>query len=73
MLKDHWCYIIVRKANAAYKDKSDDENDNFYEKQEPVFDHTSKYHMKILLGDFNLKKGQMITSRSAEMWCSTIC
>ena len=30
----------------------------FYEELEQVFDHFSKYHMKILLGDFNAKVGR---------------
>jgi len=31
--------------------------DSFYEELEQVFDHFAKYHMKILLGDFNAKVG----------------
>jgi exonuclease III len=29
--------------------------DSFYEELEPVFDKFPKYHMTILLGDFNVK------------------
>jgi hypothetical protein len=29
--------------------------DSFYEELEQVYDHFLKYHMKILLGDFNEK------------------
>jgi hypothetical protein len=32
--------------------------DRFYEKLEQVFDKFPKYHMKILLGDFNAKVGR---------------
>jgi hypothetical protein len=32
--------------------------DNFYEEVERVFDKFPKYHMKILLGDFNAKVGR---------------
>ena len=32
--------------------------DSFYEELEQVFDHFPKYHMKILLGDFNAKVGR---------------
>jgi hypothetical protein len=32
--------------------------DSFYEELESVFDKFSKYHMKILLGDFNAKVGR---------------
>jgi hypothetical protein len=31
MLKDHWYNIIVRNANAALEDESDDAYDNIYE------------------------------------------
>ena len=31
--------------------------DNFYEELEQVFRHFPKYHMKILLGEFNAKVG----------------
>jgi hypothetical protein len=30
----------------------------FYEELEQVFDHFPKYHMKMLLGDFNAKVGR---------------
>jgi hypothetical protein len=40
------------------EDKSDDTNNNFYEKLEYVFDQFPNYHMKILLGEFNAKAGQ---------------
>ena len=32
--------------------------DSFYEELEQVFDHFPRYHMKILLGDFNAKVGR---------------
>jgi hypothetical protein len=32
--------------------------DSFYEELERVFDKFHKYHMKILLGDFNAKAGR---------------
>jgi hypothetical protein len=32
--------------------------DIVYEEQEEVFDQFPKYHMKILLGDFNIKGGR---------------
>jgi len=37
------------------EEKSDDLKDSFYEEKEHDFDHFPKYHMKILLGDFNAK------------------
>ena len=44
--------------HATSKDKSDDSKDSFYEELEQVFDHFPRYHMKILLGDFNAKVGR---------------
>ena len=41
--------------HAPSEEKSDDSKDGFYEELEQVFDHLPKYHMKILLGDFNVK------------------
>ena len=35
--------------------KSDDSKDSFYEELEQVFDHFPKYHMKIILENFNAK------------------
>jgi hypothetical protein len=32
--------------------------DSFYEELECIFDIFPKYHMKILLGDFNVKEGR---------------
>jgi hypothetical protein len=32
--------------------------ENFYKESEQFFDHFPKYHMKILLGDFNAKLGR---------------
>jgi hypothetical protein len=39
-------------------EKSDDSKDSFYQKLQQVFDDFPKYHMKILLGDFNAKVGR---------------
>jgi hypothetical protein len=40
------------------EDKTDDVKSSFYEESEPVFDKFPKYHMKILVGDFNAKVGR---------------
>jgi exonuclease III len=37
------------------EDKINDIKDRIYEELEHVFDKFPKYHMKILLGDFNVK------------------
>jgi exonuclease III len=58
MLRGRWCYIIVLNVHAPIEDKTDDEKVSFYEELERVFDKFPKYHMKILLGDFNAKVGK---------------
>jgi len=45
-------------VHAPWLEKSDDSKDSFYEELEQVFHNFSKYHMKILLGDFNEKLGR---------------
>jgi hypothetical protein len=52
-LRGRWYYIIVLNVHAPT-----DTKDSFYEELEGVFDQFSKYHMKILLGDFNPKVGR---------------
>jgi hypothetical protein len=46
-----WCHIIVLNVYTPTEDKSEDVKDSFYDK-------FPKYHMKILLGDFNAKVGR---------------
>jgi exonuclease III len=58
VLRGRWCNIIVLNAHAPTEEKCDDSKDSFYEELEGVFDHFRKYHMKILLGDFNAKVGR---------------
>jgi hypothetical protein len=41
-------------------DKIEDSKDSFYEKLERVFDKFPKYHMNILLRDFNAKVGKEV-------------
>jgi hypothetical protein len=45
-------------VHAPSEDKGDDSKDSFYEELEQVFDHYPRYHMKILLGDLNVKVGR---------------
>jgi len=45
-------------VHAPSEEKSDESKDSFYEELEQVFDHFLKYHMKLLLGDFNAKVGR---------------
>ena len=57
-MRGRWCNIIVLNVHAPSEEKSDESKDSFYEELEQVFDHLPKYHMKILLGDFNAKVGR---------------
>jgi exonuclease III len=50
--------VIVLNVHAPTEDKIDYVKDSFYEELEHVFDKFPKYHMKILLGDFNVKVGR---------------
>ena len=53
------CYnISVLNAHALSGEKKDDSKGSFYEELEQVFEHFPKYHIKILLGDFNAKFGR---------------
>jgi len=45
-------------VHAPSEDKCDDSKDSFYQELEQVFDNFPRYHMKILLGDFNAKVGR---------------
>ena len=63
-VSDRVSYIVLRglwrnmtdvNVHAPSEGKSDDSKDSFYEKLEQVFDHFLKYHMNMLLIDFNAK------------------
>jgi hypothetical protein len=56
-LRGHCCHIIVLNVNAPTEDTTDDVKGGFYEELKRVFDKFLKYHVKILLGDFNAKVG----------------
>jgi hypothetical protein len=57
VLRGRWCNIILN-VQALTEEKSDDSEDNFYEELERVFDRFPKYHIKILLEEFNTKVGR---------------
>jgi hypothetical protein len=44
--------------HAPPEDKDDDIKDSLYKELKQVFDQFPRYHMKILLGDFNAKVGR---------------
>jgi hypothetical protein len=52
--------LFFLNVHAPTDNKSDDTKDRFCEESELVFDHFPKYHMKILLGDFDAKVGREV-------------
>jgi hypothetical protein len=54
-LKGCWCDIIVTNVNDSTEDKDDVIKYSFYKEPEQVFDQFPRYHIKILMGDFNEK------------------
>jgi exonuclease III len=58
ILRGRWCHIIVLNVHAPTEDKTGEVKGSFYEELECVFDKFPKYHMKILLGDFNARVGR---------------
>jgi hypothetical protein len=58
VLRGRWCNIIVLNVHASTEEKSVDSKNSFYEELKRGFDHFPKYHMKILLRDFNAKLGR---------------
>jgi len=58
VLGGRWHNTIVVNVHAPSGEKSEELKDSFYEELEHVFNHFPKYHMKILLGDFNAKVGR---------------
>ena len=57
VLRGHWCNIVLN-VHAPNEEKSDNSKDSFCEELEQVFDNLPKYHMKILLRNFNAKVGR---------------
>jgi len=55
VLRGRWGDIIVVNVHTPSEEKSDESKHSFYEELEQVFEHFPKYHMKILLGEFNAK------------------
>jgi len=56
-LRGRWYDIIILNLNAPTEDKSDDTKVSFDEELHRVLDQFPKYHMIILLEDFNAKVG----------------
>ena len=55
VLGGHWCHFIVLNVHAPTEEQIDNSKDSFQKNFEQVSDHFTKYHIKILLGDFNAK------------------
>jgi hypothetical protein len=60
ILRGRWFHIIVLNVNVPTEDKIDDVKDSTYEELECIFNKFPKYHMKILLGDFNAKTASVV-------------
>jgi hypothetical protein len=58
ILRGRWCHTIVLKVHDSTEDKTDYVKDSFYEELERIFGKFPKYHIKVLLGDFNAKAGR---------------
>jgi hypothetical protein len=51
-------HFFFLNLHASSEEKSDDSEDSFYDESSKFFHHLPKYHMKILLRDFNAKLGR---------------
>ena len=58
VLRGRWRNIIVVNVYAPSEGKCDQSKFSFYKELKQGFDHFPKYHMKILLEDFNAKLGR---------------
>jgi hypothetical protein len=58
VMRGRWFNIVVLNVHAPSEDKSDDSKGTFYEKLEQAVYYFPKYHIKILLEDFNAKVGR---------------
>jgi hypothetical protein len=63
LLRGRWCHIIVLNVHAPTEDKTDEVKDSFCKELERVFDKFPKYHLKIILIDFNAKVGRKDISK----------
>jgi exonuclease III len=57
-LKGRWRDIIILNVHAPTEDKDGVINYSTYEELKQLFDQFPRYHMKILVGDFNAKVGR---------------
>jgi len=80
VLRGRWCNITVLNVYAPSEEKSDNSKGSFYEELEQGFYNFRKYHMKILLRDFNVTVArenifkpiignESVRQDSNEKWC----
>jgi hypothetical protein len=62
ILRGSWCHIIVLNVHAPTEDKTDNTKEGFVRELKSVFHKFSKYHLKVLLRDFNAKFGMKTLS-----------
>jgi hypothetical protein len=62
VLRGRWCNIVVLNIHESGGKESNDSKDGFYEELEEFFNHFPKCHMKIMLGDFNVKLRERLFS-----------
>jgi hypothetical protein len=60
ILRGRWFHIIVLNVHAPTEDEIYDVKGRFYDELDRIFVKFPKYHMKLLLGDFNAKIGREI-------------
>jgi exonuclease III len=60
IMKGRLCDTILLNVHAPTEDKDEDIKGSFYKELEQVFDQFPRYHMKILVGEFNAKVGEDI-------------
>ena len=58
VLRCRWGNIFFLNVYTPSEENSDDIKESIYEKLEHVFNNFTKYHKKILFGDFNTKLGR---------------
>jgi hypothetical protein len=58
ILRESWCHIIVLKIHAKTEVRTVDMKDSISEEFVFIFNKCSKFHMKMLLGNFNAKESR---------------
>ncbi|PNF37258.1 hypothetical protein B7P43_G00390 [Cryptotermes secundus] len=72
ILRGRRCDIIVLNVHAPTEDKIDEVKSKFYEELEHVLGKITKYHKKILLGNFNANVGTEDISKDRRRYSSIL-